>query len=273
MSPKSTFTSSPSDLWDVPPECAGAVQGCGRRVVPASSVRRAVGVAVVASVLVACGSSRPSAEPKDGVAVTTGPSESSASEGGPWSADGPSYGVDKTSWPGSMEDARTLLAALPAEISGEARQYLPRLSDSEDFEGEAAGVGDGTAVVSYGQALSLLVSDDELPGIGDEFPGIGAVAGGAQANLAATFGVMYICDPDTYEGTIKPHPDSPVPGFAKVDATTTAWFSCRIDGAEGAEDFSAQAVGWTSSKTAWLAIGPDDAAVRQVVTALHQAKG
>jgi hypothetical protein len=233
---------------------------------PASSVRRAVGVAVLATVLVACSSSSPSAEPKDSVAVMAGPSESSASEGGPWSADGPSYGVDKTSWPGSMEDARTLLAALPAEISGEARQYLPRLSDSEEFEGEPAGVGDESAVVSYGQALSVLVSDDK-------FAEQAGVPVGAQAKLTATFGTMYACDPDTYEGTIKPHPEFPVPGPEEVDATTTAWFSCRIDGAEGAEDFSAQAVGWTSSKTAWLAIGPDDAAVRQVVTALHQAKG
>ncbi len=58
-----------------------------------------------------------------------------------------------------------------------------------------------------------------------------------------------------------------------MDATTPAWFSCRIDGAEGAEDFSAQAVGWTSSKTAWLTVGPDDVAVRELVTALHQANG
>jgi hypothetical protein len=70
------------------------------------------------------------------------------------------------------------------------------------------------------------------------------------------------------------HPrQRPKSRFSEVDGTTPAWFSCRIDAAEGAEDFSAQAVGWTSAKTAWLIVGPDDAAVRELVTALHQAKG
>jgi hypothetical protein len=269
MTMKSTFSGSLRDLWDVPPGCAGAGRRCGRSVMSSSSIRRAAGVAVVATVLVACGSTSPSAKPKDRVAVTTGPSESQAPAAAMWSADGAFFGVDRTSWPGSMEDARTLLAALPAEIGGEARQYLPKFSDSEEFEGEPAGVGDESAVVSYGQDLSVLVSDDTFSG-GPETP---PEVVGAQGKLAATFGLVYICDPDTYEGTIKPHPEFPVPGSSEVAATTPAWFSCRIDGAEGAEDFSAQAVGWTSGKTAWLAVGPDDAAVREFVTALHQAKG
>ena len=225
-------------------------------------------MAVLATALVACGSASPSAEPNDRVEVANGPSQSSAPAGGQWSADGASYGVDGASWPGSMQDARTLLAALPAELGGEARQYLPKLSDSEDFEGEPAGAGDESAVVAYGKDLSLLVSDDAMSG-GPETP---PEMVGAQASLAAMFGLMYACDMDTYEGTIERMPGGyPGPGMAAVDATTPAWFSCRIDGAEGAEDFTAQAVGWTSSETAWLAIGPDDAAVRQFVTALHQA--
>lgn len=87
------------------------------------------------------------------------------------------------------------------------------------------------------------------------------------------FGLGYVCAPDTYQGTIKPHREFSVPGSSGVDATTPAWFSCRIDGAEGAGNFSAQAVGWTSAKTAWLAVATDDAAVRELVTALHQAQG
>ncbi len=232
------------------------------------SIRRVAGVAVVATVLVACVSARPSAtssaEPEDGLAVTTKPSESPASAAAPWSADGASFGVDRTTWPGSMEGARTSLAALPAEMNGEARELMPTLSDSEEGDGEQE--GGEYAGVSYGQDLSVLVSDDK-------FPGESGVPEGAQGKLAAMFGLGYTCDPDTYKGTIEPHPEFPVPGYSKVDATTPAWFSCRIDAAEGAEDFSAQAVGWTSSKTAWLAVGPDDVAVRELVTALHQAKG
>jgi len=229
-----------------------------------SSIRRAVGVAVVAAVLVACGSARPSAtssaQPEDDVAVTTAPSESPAGGAAPWSADGASFGVDTTSWPGNMAAARDVLAALPEVVGGEARQLM--LTEPDDAEDDFAGV-------SYGDRTSVLVSDDTFTGE----PGAAPEVLGAQAKLAAMFGLGYVCDPDTYEGTIERHPEFPVPGSAEVEATTAAWFSCRIDGAEGAEDFTAQAVGWTSAKTAWLAVGPDDAAVRELVTALHQAKG
>jgi hypothetical protein len=236
-----------------------------------SSIRRAAGVAVLATVLAACGSARPSATssatPEDSVVVSTAPSESSPSAQSHWSADGASFGVDDTSWPGSMEGARALLAALPAELSGQAREFMPTLSDSE--EGGSEQEGGEIAAVAYGQDLSVLVSDDTISGE----PGTPPQVIGPQPSLAAMFGLMYICDPDTYEGTIERHPEYPVPGMAEADAESPAWFSCRIDGAEGAEDFSAQAVGWTSNKTAWLAIGPDDAALRELVTALHQAKG
>ena len=231
-------------------------------------------MAVVATALAACGSASPSAGPKDRVEAATGPSQSSAPAGAQWSADGASYGVDRTSWPGSLQDARTLLAALPAEMDGRAREYMPTLSDSEEGEGEQE--GGEIAAVTYGQPdpldedqnLSVFVSNDTIS------PGLPPQVKGPQANLAAMFGLMYGCDMDTYEGTIERMPGGyPGPGMAAVDATSPAWFSCRIDGAEGAEDFTAQAVGWTSSKTAWLAIGPDDAALQELVTALHEAKG
>ena len=229
-----------------------------------SSLRRVAGVATAATVLVACGGAGPSAtssaEPEDDVAVTTSPSESPASAAATWSADGASFGVDRTSWPDSMAAAREVLAALPEDVGGEARELMP--TEPDDAENDYAGV-------SYGERLSVLVSDDTFAGE----PGAAPEVVGAQAKLAALFGTGFICDPGSYEGTIERHPEFPVPGYAAVKATTPAWFSCRIDGAEGAEDFSAQAVGWTSSKTAWLAVGPDEAAVRELVTALHEAKG
>ena len=199
--------------------------------------------------------------------VTTAPSESPAAQASHSSTDGASFGVDSTSWPGDMGGARTLLAALPAEMDGEAREYMPTLSDSEEGDGDQ-GAGE-LAALSYGQELSVLVSDDTVSGE----PGTPPQVIGAQGKLAAMFGLMYACDPDSYEGTIERSSEFPVPGHAQVDAATPAWFSCRIDGAEGAEDFSAQAVGWTSGKTAWLVVGPDDAAVRGLITALHEAKG
>jgi hypothetical protein len=244
MAMKPTFSGSLRGLWDVSPGRAGTARGCGRSMMSSSSIRRAAGLAVVMTVLVACGSARP------------------ASGDAAWSADGSSFGVDSTSWPGSLEDAREVLAEMPEELGGEAPQLmLPGGPDEDEVEEAVSGV-------FYGDERNVLVSDDSLA------DGAGVPEGaGAQASLAAMFGLVYSCDPDTYEGTIKPHPEFSAPGFSEVDGTTPAWFSCRIDAAEGAEDFSAQAVGWTSAKTAWLIVGPDDAAVRELVTALHQAKG
>jgi hypothetical protein len=235
-------------------------------VMSSSSLRRAAGLAVVATLLAACGSARPSAtssaSPEEGAAVAA-PRESPASDDAVWSADGASFGVDSTSWPGSMQGAGEVLAAMPEQLGGQARELmLPGGPDEDDAEGEYAGVFYG------GERTYVLVSGDTFTGE----PGAAPEVAGAQAKLAAMFGLVYICNPDTYEGTIKPHPEFSVPGGSEVAGATPAWFSCRIDAAEGAEDFSAQAVGWTSAKTAWLTVGPDDAAVRELVTALHQAK-
>jgi hypothetical protein len=51
------------------------------------------------------------------------------------------------------------------------------------------------------------------------------------------------------------------------------WFSCRVDGAEGDDEFSGYAVGWTSKKTAWLVVAQDQNATRGFVTALRDAAG
>lgn len=160
-----------------------------------------------------------------------------------------------------MDAAREVLDAMPEDLGGEARELMP--TEGDDAVDELAGVFYG------GERMHVLVSGDTLAGE----PGAPPQVVGAQGKLAAMFGLVYVCDPDTYEGTIKPHPEFPVPGSSEVDAGTPAWFSCRIDGAEGAEDLTAQAVGWTSTKTAWLTVGPDDAAARALVTALHRAKG
>ena len=160
-----------------------------------------------------------------------------------------------------MTAAGDVLAGMPERLGGEERELM--LPEPDQAEADHAGVFYG------GERTYVLVSDDTFSGEAGAPPEVA----GAQAKLAAMFGLGYVCDADTYEGTIEPHPEFPVPGYSEVEATTPAWFSCRIDGAEGAEDFSGHAVGWTSDKTAWLAVGPDDEAVRELVTALHEAKG
>jgi len=223
-----------------PPGHAGPARGWRPGPLSAGGLR-AGGAGVLVTVLVACGSPAP-AEVE-------------------WSADGASFGVDRTAWPEAMDAARDVLAALPEELGGEARELLSPGAD------EAAS---GFAGVTYGERITVLVADDTLT----RGPSAAPEAAGAQSTLAAMFGVAWICDPDTYAGTIERHDDVALPGYTPVDAGTPAWFSCRIADAEGAgEDFTAHAVGWTSPTTAWLTIGPDEAAVRQVVTALHQATG
>jgi len=49
------------------------------------------------------------------------------------------------------------------------------------------------------------------------------------------------------------------------------WFSCEIDGAEGDDNFTGYAVGWTSKHLAWLVVGPDKETTRTAVEALHRA--
>jgi hypothetical protein len=50
-----------------------------------------------------------------------------------------------------------------------------------------------------------------------------------------------------------------------------AWFSCEVDGAEGDEDFTGYAVGWTSGSTAWLVVAEDRQAARALITELGRA--
>jgi hypothetical protein len=55
----------------------------------------------------------------------------------------------------------------------------------------------------------------------------------------------------------------------KKPLTKPVWFSCPINGAEGDDNFTGQAVGWTSKKTAWLVVAKDTTAAAAIVTALR----
>jgi hypothetical protein len=49
------------------------------------------------------------------------------------------------------------------------------------------------------------------------------------------------------------------------------WFSCKIDGAEGDDNFKGHAVGWTSKKAAWLVIAKDEKTARSLIAGLNGA--
>lgn len=209
--------------------------GTGRTV---NRVARPLCTTVVVAAVASCGSGSP-----------TGGTTGGASGGG----DGRSFGVDRVDWPDSIDGARALLAGLPDDLAGEAR-------DDMAFEDEFA---EEFASVSYGGGrTSVMASDGDFDGISEDTD--------AQDTLGAMFGLGYGCDVDTYEGTIER--DGIVPGPDPVAADTVAWFACRIDGAEGEEDFTAHAVGWTSTTDiAWLVVGDDELSVRAMVGAVREA--
>ena len=49
------------------------------------------------------------------------------------------------------------------------------------------------------------------------------------------------------------------------------WFACTIDGAEGAPNFTGQAVGWAVGDLGWLTITPDRATSRALLKAMREA--
>lgn len=202
-----------------------------------SRVARALGAVVVATALSSCGAASPTGG-------TTG------------ATDGASFGVDRAPWPGDVEGARALLAALPEDLASEARDDM---AVEAEFEEEFA-------FVSYGEGRTSVMASD------GDFDGVPVAETDAQDKLAAMFGLGYGCDVDTYEGTIAP--DGIVPGAEPVEDGAVAWFACRIDGAEGDDGFSAHAVGWTSTtEVAWLVVAPDEAAVRRLMAAMQEAAG
>ena len=196
----------------------------------------------------------------------------SGSDGGGWTATGPSFGVDETTWPESMDGARVALDALPEQLAGESRRMMPSPADEPE---------DDYVSASYGEIVSVLVSDDAITGDAVDDSGEPADAGaapprtviGAQRKLAVLFGLGYGCAPGTYAGNVAEEVLFGRPELEQDETSERVWFSCDVDGAEGDEDFSAKAVGWTSSRTAWLVIARDDAAARSLITSLHEAAG
>jgi hypothetical protein len=156
-----------------------------------------------------------------------------------------------------MDSARDLIDRMPDELEGGERDGVGRA-------GAEADVDDAWAGLSYSEGrTSLVVSDGR-------FEGVPASESDAQAKLAAMFGLVFGCEGDTYEGSIDLQGDGP--GLGDVDAGTPAWFACRIDGAEGDDDFTGHAVGWTSTTDiAWLVVGDDELSVRAMVEAMREA--
>lgn len=91
--------------------------------------------------------------------------------------------------------------------------------------------------------------------------------------LASRFLLVMSCAEGSYAGTARPAAEGVGPAVANKPGKDSVWFSCRVKGAEGDEDVTAHVVGWTSGKTAWQALAPDQESLRSLVIAAHTALG
>jgi hypothetical protein len=153
------------------------------------------------------------------------------------------------------------MESLPKTLGGETLQ----LSYQRGGEGESG----PEAIAAYGDDVAGLT-------VAEEFMTSDATESGepelfsADALLAANFGLVFACAKKSYRGTIKPNDGGYGPGFgASKKSSKPMWFSCKIDGAEGDDDFKGHAVGWTSEKAAWLVIAKDEKTARSLITGLN----
>ena len=174
---------------------------------------------------------------------------------------GPSFGVDRVSWPATAKGASKLLNALPQTLRGETLQAHYQPADKEEGDG-------ATASARYGEAISISVFDEYVTS--DTESGEPELFTADQL-LGARFGLVFLCAKNSYRGTIKPREGGGGPGFDSPKGKSTAktrWFSCKIDGAEGDDNFKGHAVGWTSKKAGWLVIAEDEKAARSLIAGL-----
>jgi hypothetical protein len=170
--------------------------------------------------------------------------------------------VDRLPWPGTLNGALRVLKAMPKRLGDTKRQLYYNSGAGEDPPSRDAGVVYGTvgSVAVYEEYRTTDTADGK------------AHIESANNQLSGSFGLVYGCAEGSYRGTA-PRPSYPHggPGVTKRPLTTDIWFSCTVDGAEGEESFTGQAVGWTRRKTAWLVVADSKTSARNLIDALAQA--
>ena len=224
-------------------------------------------VAAFAMLLAGCGggdTATPAATPSVTVSASSSvpaDSESPApSEASPtWDTSGPSFGVDRVQWPATAKGAYQLMRSLPKTLGGETLQLSYQRGGEEESGPEAT--------AAYGEVAGLTVAEEFMTS--DPESGEPELFS-ADAQLAASFGLVFACAKKSYRGTIKPTELGYGPGFgSSKKSSKPMWFSCEIDGAEGADNFKGHAVGWTSKNAAWLVIAKDQKTARSLITGLN----
>ena len=198
--------------------------------------------------------------PPSSAGPTASPSPSGGGTG--WNADGPSFGVDRAVWPFTVKEAERLLAALPETFEG-----LPRRIARPPGETGELGETGPSAGAQYGDQRSVSVAESFTTT--DTEDGKRARMSAAEL-LGANFLMSLTCVEGSYQGTARPAPGGVGPATTGKAAKGPVWFSCAAQDEEGV---AAQVVGWTSGKTAWQVLAPDEASLRSLVTEVHTALG
>ena len=208
----------------------------------------------------------PSPAPASPSPSATRASPSASPSGGTgWNAEGPSFGVDRATWPGTVKEAEPLLQDLPESFEGFAREIARPPGET----GELGESGPSTGA-QYGDQRSLSIAEAfTTTDTEDGKP----TTMSAHDLLAANFLLVMACAEGSYQGTARPAEGGLGPAPGSKPGKEPVWFSCAVEGAEGDEDLTAHVVGWTSGKTAWQVLAPDEASLRSLVTVVHAALG
>jgi hypothetical protein len=199
------------------------------------------------------------------VSPTTAASASPSAGATGWNADGPSFGVDRATWPHTVKQAEPVLRDLPDTLDGFRREIARPPGETGEYgeSGPSAGATFGEQrSVSIAEAFTTTETEDGKP-----------ATMSPDDLLAAYFLMGMTCAEGSYQGTARPSADGLGPARSGRPVRGPVWFSCRVEGAEGEATASGHVVGWTSGKVAWQALAPDEASLRTLVTAVHTAVG
>ena len=163
-------------------------------------------------------------------------------------------------WPRTSKEAKALFDRLPRVIDGHRGTSTYGGVDTADAMGPMANA-------DYGRFASVTVMQEFV----DKSGARKGVAMPARDLLSAQFGLVFGCAPHSYRGTIPSVDHGFRPGRAKP-TVQFSWFFCRIDGAEGDDNFKADALGWISGPTAWQLVASDQKSLRVMLDQLHRAQ-
>ena len=209
------------------------------------TVRTSIRVATTALILLtlgACGEDRALNAATPPSSETPSPSDTAGRRTASQDAANDPYNIAAGEWAVDNDGATEFYDDMPATFQGWKVKY-------PHYYGPSTGVEYGpvnTGITAWSMAADKTVPD-------------------AKAALAVMFGMGMACDKATYRGTAEPERGRLVPSFGSDAKVDPWWFACEVAGAEGAPNYRAYAVGWTSGDLGWLTVTPDAQTSRELL--------